>query len=77
MLIRGTKRHPTIQDNVTIYSHATILGDITIGENAVIGAGVWIKNDVPPDTMVMLDPPKITYRDLSKRKESDCLPRLS
>ena len=77
MLIRGTKRHPTIQDNVTIYSHATILGDITIGENAVIGAGVWIKNDVPPDTMVMLDPPKIIYRDLSKRKEADCLPRLS
>jgi serine O-acetyltransferase len=68
LLIRGTKRHPTIQDNVTIYSHATILGDITIGKNAVIGAGVWIKNDVPPDTMAMLDPPKITYRDLSKRK---------
>jgi serine O-acetyltransferase len=33
LLIRGTKRHPTIQDNVTIYSHATILGDITIGKN--------------------------------------------
>jgi len=70
MLVRGTKRHPTIEDNVTIYSHATILGDITIGKNAVIGAGVWIKNDVPADTMVMLDPPKIIYRDLSKRKNA-------
>jgi len=68
MLIRGTKRHPTVEDNVTIYSHATILGDITIGRNAVIGAGVWIKQDVPEDTLVMMEEPKTISRDLSKRK---------
>ncbi|MFA6844644.1 MAG: serine O-acetyltransferase EpsC [Sphaerochaetaceae bacterium] len=68
MLIRGTKRHPTISDNVTIYSNATILGDITIGKNAIIGSNVWIKEDVPENTMVMLQPPKFTLRDLSKRK---------
>lgn len=68
VLIRGAKRHPTIKDNVTIYSHATILGDITIGENAVIGAGVWIRDDVPPDTMVTREDPKMIFRDLSKRR---------
>lgn len=68
MLIRGTKRHPTIEDNVTVYSHATILGDITIGRNAIIGAGVWIKEDVPPDTMVVMEEPKKILRDLSKRR---------
>lgn len=64
-LIRGTKRHPTIRDHVTIYSHATILGDITIGENAVIGAGVWIRDDVPKNTMVVRDDPKVLLRDLT------------
>jgi serine O-acetyltransferase len=67
LLIRGTKRHPTIEDNVTIYSNATILGDITIGENAIIGSNVWIKESVPADTMVALQEPKITFRELRKR----------
>ncbi|WP_320127923.1 serine O-acetyltransferase EpsC [uncultured Sphaerochaeta sp.] len=68
MLVRGTKRHPTLEDNVTIYSNATILGDITVGENAVIGSNVWIKENVPPDTMVVLQEPKITFRDLKSKK---------
>lgn len=67
-LIRGTKRHPTIEDNVTIYSNATILGDITIGRNAVIGSNVWIKESVPADTMVVIQEPQITFRDLKMRK---------
>ncbi|MHC4335999.1 MAG: serine O-acetyltransferase [Planctomycetota bacterium] len=46
------KRHPTIEDNVTIYAEATILGDITIGKNAVIGGNVWIKQSVPPGYIV-------------------------
>ncbi len=71
MLIRGVKRHPTIEDGVTIYAHATILGDITIGSNAVIGAGVWIRRDVKPNTMVTREEPTIIYRDLSKRRSNE------
>ncbi len=67
-LIRGARRHPTIEDNVTIYSNATILGDITIRKNAVIGSNVWIKEDVPPDTMAVIQEPKLTFRDLNRRK---------
>jgi serine O-acetyltransferase len=68
MLIRGTKRHPTLEDNVTIYSNATILGDVTVGANAIIGSNVWIKENVPPDTMVVLQEPKITFRDMKMKK---------
>jgi serine O-acetyltransferase len=47
------KRHPTIQDDVTIYSHATILGGETvIGRGSVIGGNVWITESVPPNTKV-------------------------
>ena len=67
-LIRGARRHPTIEDNVTIYSNATILGDITIGRNAVIGSNVWIKESVPADTMAVIQEPKLTFRDLNGRK---------
>ena len=51
-IIKGGKRHPTIEDNVTIYDEATILGDITIGKNAVIGGNVWIKQSVPSGYIV-------------------------
>ena len=46
--IKGIARHPTIEDEVTIYSGATILGRITIGKGAVIGGNVWLTRDVPP-----------------------------
>jgi serine O-acetyltransferase len=49
----GCKRHPTIEDDVTIYSHATILGGETvIGRGSVIGGNVWITESVPPNTTV-------------------------
>jgi serine O-acetyltransferase len=52
-LIRLTKRHPTIEDKVTIYSGATILGgDTVIGEHSVIGANTWVTESVPPYTRV-------------------------
>jgi serine O-acetyltransferase len=48
-----TKRHPTIEDNVIIYSGATILGgDTTIGHDSVIGGNVWLTNSVLPDSIV-------------------------
>jgi len=46
-IIKGHKRHPTIEDDVTIYAEATILGDVTIGKGAVIGGNVWVKQSVP------------------------------
>ncbi|MBP3776144.1 MAG: serine acetyltransferase [Prevotella sp.] len=41
-------RHPIIEDNVTVYSNASILGRITIGHNSVIGGNIWVTHDVPP-----------------------------
>ena len=44
--IKGIPRHPIIEDNVIIYSNATILGRITIGEGATIGGNIWITDNV-------------------------------
>lgn len=53
-LVRGTKRHPTIQDYVTIYAGATVLGGSTmIGENSIIGGNVWLTESIPPQTKVI------------------------
>jgi serine O-acetyltransferase len=50
-LVRGRKRHPTIEDNVVIYAGATILGGNTvIGEGSVIGGNVWLTRSIPPNT---------------------------
>jgi serine O-acetyltransferase len=54
-IIKGTKRHPTIEDNVTIYSGATILGgDTVIGRNSVIGGNAWIVSSIAPGSKVLL-----------------------
>ena len=63
-LLRGQKRHPTIEDDVTIYAGATILGgDTVIGQGAVIGGNVFITSSVPPLNQVSAEPPKLKYRD--------------
>ena len=51
--IKGIPRHPIIQDNVIVYSNSTILGRVTIGTNAVIGANIWLMEDVAPGTQVV------------------------
>ncbi len=52
---KGGKRHPTIEDEVVIYSGATILGgDTIIGKGSVIGASAWVISSVPPGTKVMI-----------------------
>jgi serine O-acetyltransferase len=57
-LIRGSKRHPTIEDDVTIYAGATILGGQTVvGRGSVIGGNVWLTESVPPDSRVTYSPP--------------------
>lgn len=61
--LRGRRRHPTIADDVIIYSGATILGgDTVIGERSVIGGNVWITESVPPDTTVMMESPRLIYK---------------
>ena len=58
-LIRGRKRHPTIEDNVVIYAGATILGGETIiGEGSVVGGNVWLTESVPPGSRVAQAKPK-------------------
>jgi len=50
--VRGIDRHPIVEDDVTIYSGATILGRITIGRGSVIGGNVWLVHSVPPDSRI-------------------------
>lgn len=64
-LIKGAKRHPNIEDNVTIYAGATILGDITIGHDSVIGGNVWLTEGVEPYTKVMITAPELA---IAKRR---------
>ncbi|MBN2332226.1 MAG: serine acetyltransferase [Deltaproteobacteria bacterium] len=60
--LRNQKRHPTIEDDVIIYSGATILGGETvIGARSVIGGNVWITQSVPPDTKVLLKNPELVH----------------
>jgi len=61
--LRNQKRHPTIEDDVIIYSGATILGgDTIIGTRSVIGGNVWLTRSVAPDTSVILESPKLVYK---------------
>jgi len=61
--LRGKKRHPTIEDDVIIYSGATILGGRTvIGKGAVIGGNVWITSTIPPNTTVTIATPKLSLK---------------
>ena len=60
--LKGTKRHPTIGSNVTIYSGASILGgDVTIGNNVVIGSNVFLLKSVPDNYKVALQEPELVY----------------
>lgn len=62
-LVRGEKRHPTIQDHVVIYANATVLGGMTVvGHDSVIGSSVWLTRSVPPRTTVVLEKPNLKMR---------------
>ena len=66
-LLRNQKRHPTIEDNVTIYAGATILGgDTIIGKGSVIGGNVWLTESVPPGTKVLIESPQLVYKNGKK-----------
>ncbi len=65
--LRGKKRHPTIEDRVTIYPGATILGGETvIGEGSTIGGNVFITTSVPPHSLVVFE--GVTMKVVNKRE---------
>ncbi|WP_336339268.1 serine O-acetyltransferase [Haloarcula brevis] len=56
--MRREKRHPTVEDGATLGADASIMGPITVGENASVGAGAVVVDDVPPETTVVGNPAK-------------------
>ncbi len=71
-LVRGQKRHPTIEDRVIIYANATILGGRTvIGNDSVIGSSVWITSTVAPHTTVVLEKPRLKIRGGQQAEPSE------
>lgn len=51
--VLSVPRHPILEDNVTVYSNASILGRITIGHDSVIGGNIWLTHDVPPYSRIL------------------------
>ena len=70
--LRGQKRHPTIEDRVTIYAGATIMGgDTIVGEGSTIGANVFLTNSVPPHSLVVQEDANVKVmrkQDRAKRE---------
>ena len=63
-MLSGKKRHPTIEDNVTIYSNASILGgDTVIGANSVIGGNAFITSSIPAGTKVAVQLPDMVFKN--------------
>ena len=61
--LRTQKRHPTLEDDVIVYSGATILGgDTVIGARSVIGGSVWVTTSIPPDTRVFSEKPGLIFK---------------
>ncbi|MGC4006570.1 MAG: hypothetical protein QM811_26990 [Pirellulales bacterium] len=62
-LVRGTKRHPTIEDHVVIYANATVLGGRTVvGHHSVIGSSVWLTKSVEPHSTVVMEKPRLQIK---------------
>lgn len=69
--IKGVKRHPDIDDNVTIYAHATILGgDTVIGAHSIIGANVWILEPVPANSIAYYKNENLVIRSRRKKEKA-------
>ena len=62
-IVKGTKRHPDIDDGVTIYSGASILGPVRVGPGSVVGGNVWLTESVPPETRIVVRPPQTMHLD--------------
>jgi serine O-acetyltransferase len=65
---KGGKRHPNVEDGVTIYPNSTILGGETvIGSRSTIGANVFLMSSVPPDSLVITGPGEISITAKERR----------
>ena len=63
-VIRGHKRHPTIEGDVIVYANATILGGATvIGHHSIVGSSVWLTRSVAPYTLVSMEKPSLRYKE--------------
>ncbi|MBQ7813051.1 MAG: serine acetyltransferase, partial [Thermoguttaceae bacterium] len=63
-LVRGTKRHPTLEDGVVVYANATILGgDVVVGRDSVIGSSVWVTKSVDPRSTIVIEKPRLVVRE--------------
>jgi serine O-acetyltransferase len=71
-LVKGGKRHPDVEDNVTIYPNSTILGGQTvIGANSTIGASVFLMHSVPPNSLVVYEEKQLSILDKTKRTKTN------
>jgi serine O-acetyltransferase len=70
-LLKGQKRHPTIEDQVTIYAGATIMGgDTVVGEGSTIGANVFLKSSVPPHSLVVQEEANVKVMSKKDRQKT-------
>jgi len=68
-IIKGTKRHPTLEDNVTVYANATILGgNTTIGKNVVISGNTWVISSVKTGVLVSNPESKLVFKNKKQKK---------
>lgn len=72
-LVKGLPRHPILEDNVTVYAGASILGRITIGTGSVIGGNVWLTRSVPAGSkIVQASGARAKPGELLGKKETGC-----
>lgn len=73
-IVKGGKRHPDVEDNVTIYPNSTILGGETvIGANSTIGANVFLMHSVPANSLVVYEEKQLTILDKTAKKKASAL----
>jgi serine O-acetyltransferase len=68
--VKGVKRHPDVDDHVTIYAHATILGgDTRLGAHSIVGANVWLMHSIPPNSLAYNKGSMLAIRPRKKKEE--------
>lgn len=71
-VIREEQRHPTVEDGVTIYANATVLGGETVvGEGSILGGSVFVTRSVPPRSRVVLKAPELRVRENAVEREGE------